>query len=67
MNAWGELFGENKKNELKQDFINWGSVDKKDISKSFNEKYKTEKKLIQAMQKNPYDFNALWEYALDSS
>ena len=67
MNAWGEMFGENKRYELKQDFISWGSVDKKDIAKNFNNKYKAEKELLDAMQKNPYDFNALWKYAFDTS
>jgi hypothetical protein len=67
MNAWGEMFGENKRYELKQDFISWGSVNKQDIAKNFNSKYKAEKELLEAMQKNPYDFNALWKYAFDTS
>jgi hypothetical protein len=49
MNAWGEIFGENKKYELKQDFINWQSGDKQDISKNFNQKYKAEKEFLEAM------------------
>ena len=67
MNAWGEMFGENKRYELKQDFLSWGSVDKNDIATKFNSKYKAEKELLEAMQKNPYDFNALWKYAFDTS
>ena len=67
MNAWGELFGEDRKYELQQDFINWQSADKKDISKSFNEKYKDEKEFLEAIQKNPYDLSAQWRYAFKRS
>ncbi len=67
MNAWGELFGEDRVYELQQDFINWQSGDKKDISKAFNEKYKDEKEFLEAIQKNPYDLSAQWKYAFKRS
>lgn len=66
-NAWGELFGEDRVYELQQDFINWQSGDKKDISKAFNEKYKDEKEFLEAIQKNPYDLSAQWKYAFKRS
>lgn len=66
-NAWGELFGEDRVYELQQDFINWQSGDKKDISKAFNEKYKDEKEFLEAIQKNPYDLSAQWKYAFKKS
>jgi hypothetical protein len=49
MNAWGELFGEDAKYELTQDFINWQSADKNEIAKAFNNKYKDEKEFLEAI------------------
>ena len=66
-NAWGELFGEDRVYELQQDFINWQSADKRDISKNFNQKYKDEIEFLKAVQKNPYDLSTQWKYAFKRS
>lgn len=66
-NAWGELFGEDRAYELQQDFINWQSADKRDISKNFNQKYKDEIEFLKAVQKNPYDLSTQWKYAFKRS
>ena len=66
-NAWGELFGEDRVYELQQDFINWQSADKRDISKNFNRKYKDEIEFLKAVKKNPYDLSTQWKYAFKRS
>ena len=66
-NAWGELFPGGRAYELQQDFINWQSGDKRDISRKFNQKYKDEIEFLEAIQKNPYDLSAQWKYAFQRS